>query len=206
MKFAAIALAGALAFAGSAEAVSFTGSASFSQGLNFTNPGFQVRAVNLPNFGPQGFVSAALDFDLENIGDSSSFDLFVIRTLQSAIDGNDGIASPFALTFSFGQGSTTVTGTTFAQTVDGITQGFITFDNDGFINLGNATALVVSLADRTYNAGTQGFFTPGKDNGALVDVEFSLAAVPLPAALPLFLSALGLMGFLGRRRQAAIAA
>ena len=37
----------------------------------------------------------------------------------------------------------------------------------------------------------------------VVNATFTLAAVPIPATLPLIVSALGMMGFVARRRKAA---
>ncbi|MCF7702196.1 hypothetical protein [Loktanella sp. M215] len=185
----------------SAATVNFMGSSFFTTAINATNPGLQAKAAVVKNSGSQVFMSAPLSFGLDAVGDSFTADLFIVRTLQKALDGNDTMAKPFTLAFSFGQGTTSVSGTTYAQTAGGMTYGVIDFTNGGFINLRDGTALRVSLNDATFNAGPAGTFTPGKANGALVNATFTLSPVPVPASLPLGLSAILMMAFVAKRRK-----
>ena len=207
MKTFAMAIA-AMSFLGgaaSAATVTFTGASFFTTPINSVNPGIQAKAVEIPTGGAQTFVSAPLSFGLDAVGDSFAADLFIVRTRQSTLDGNDTTARPFTLAFSFGQGDTSVSGTTYAQTAGGQTYGVLDFANGGFINLGDGTALRIRLNDATFNAGPTGFFTPGKADGALVAATFTLSPVPVPASLPLGLSAILMMAFVARRRTSAAA-
>lgn len=202
MKKIILSVLASLAFAGAVNAAVFDGDASFDPAINAVNPGLQAKAVVLANSGPQGFTSADLDFELAAVGDSFSLDLFVVRTLQTAVAADDFVAQAFALVFDFGQGTATVTGTSYAETDGTDVWGVLDFDGPVTIALGNAQALVITLADVVFNVGTGGF-TPGKANGATVSATFELAAVPLPASLPLGLGAIGLLGLIARRRKAA---
>jgi len=157
----------------------------------------------LKNSGPQDFVSFALKFDLENVGDTFSTNMFVVRTLSSNAAGDDYSPKGFGLMFAFGQGNATVTGTTYAKNKLRSTFGVMDFDGPVKIALGNAQALLIRLADATFNKGPEGLFTPGKANGAVVSATFELAAVPLPATLPLALGAFGALAFVARRRKGA---
>ena len=99
-----------------------------------------------------------------------------------------------------------------------LTDGVTTLIDDGLINNPASTNIfnpsgenIVSvtglslalLAGTTYTfdinsvgAGVQGFFT---------SLEFQTSVVPLPAGLPLALTALGLLGLIGRRRRKSVA-
>ena len=203
MKKILLSLVASLALAGGASAAVFDGDVSFDTPISSVNPGLQAKANVLKNSGAQKYTSTELDFTLVNVGDTFTLDLFVVRTLQKAVAVDDFIEQAFSLVFDFGQGSATVTGTTYAETDGTDVYGVLDFDGPVTIALGNAQALVITLADVVFNVGTGGF-TPGKKNGAVVSVTFELASIPLPASLPLGLGALGLLGLISRRRKAAV--
>jgi hypothetical protein len=105
-----------------------------------------------------------------------------------------------------GYGVATVTGTTFGV-IDGVapnsTQfGRIVFNNVAAIRISATQQIEFSLADGVFNTGTNAL-TPGKANGAVVSVTATLAAVPVPASLPLAALGLGLLGLVARRRKVA---
>lgn len=205
MKKLLMALAASLVMASAAQAATFTGEATVSSPINKVNPGLLVRVLVPGNSGPQGFVSAALDFALD-VGDSFSTDLFVVRTFETVLNADDLIPKAFALLFSFGQGSATITGTTYAQSSGANSFGVIDFDGPAVIALGGGENLVIELTDAMFNTGPLGFFIPGKATGALIAANFTLAAdqvsaVPLPASLPLALGALAMLGYLRRRHK-----
>jgi len=205
MKKLIFSLVASLVMAGAANAATFNGDLTLDTPFNLSSNGLQLKAVRIPNSGGQTFVSAPLDFDLGNVGDTATLDLFVVRTRERTADADDFLPKAFGLLFSFGQGSVILTGTSYAVN-DGVNVfGFLDFDGPVSIALGNAQALVISLSDLVFNAGV-GAFTPGKANGALVSASFELVAVPLPATLPLGLGALGLLGFVARRRKAVVQA
>ena len=202
MKKILFALVASLALAGTARAVVYDGDVNFGQAINFVNPGLQAKAVVLKNSGRQGFTSAPLSVNLENPGDTASIDLFVVRTLQTAVAADDFVKKAFSLVFDFGQGTAVMTGTSYAER-DGLdVYGVLDFDGPVTVALGNAQALVITLKNVFFNRGT-GVFAPGKANGTVVAATFELATVPLPASLPLGLGALGLLGLIARRRKAA---
>ena len=84
--------------------------------------------------------------------------------------------------------------------VDGIASG----TNDVFMEISNFTS-APSFAEFTYTQATSnvGVFTA---SDRVLHVEaFATAVTPIPAALPLFISALGGLGYLGWRRRKAAA-
>ena len=208
MKNILLSLVASLAFAGAANAALFDGDVSFDTGLNRANPGLQIRANPLSNKGSQVFTSAETDFELA-VGETTSISLFVVRTLQKVVAVDDFVEKAFSLVFDFGPNLTaTVNGNSYAETGDidgdGVLDvyGVLDFEGPVTIALGNAQELVITLTDVVFNLGVNPSFTPGKKNGAVVSATFALAAVPLPATLPLGLGALGLLGLIARRRKA----
>jgi len=76
---------------------------------------------------------------------------------------------------------------------------------------GGTTLNALNLADGTYYLRLFGVITGNSDKNSLLkslggSFTATVAATPIPAALPLFASALGLVGFLGWRRKTALSA
>ncbi len=164
-------------------------------------PGLQTRAVVLAPSGSQNFNGSTISFDLTNPGDSFSADIYGLVTFETAVDPDDFIASPSTATFDFGFAVQTILGTTGAvqvgQSISALAQ-FI----DGFVDIGGGQRILISLTNTVFGAGT-GLFTNGRPGVGFVNATFTLAAVPLPASLPLGVSALALLGLLARRRKPA---
>jgi hypothetical protein len=200
MKKLIAAFVAALSLATAAQAVTITGTSSFSPAINVVNPGLQAKAVVLSNTGAQTYVSSALNFDLVNVGDSFTTDLFVVRVLSSAVALDDYIAKAFGYNFALNVGSAGLTGTTYAADSGATTSGVFDVDGPVTIALGGGIGLVVSMSDLLFNTGPLGSFTPGKENGAVASVTFTLATIPLPASALMLLAALGGLGVAARRR------
>lgn len=166
--------------------------------------GLNVKAASLSNSGAQAFNGATYTFDLTNVGDSASMDIFSLITFDAPIDADDLVPKPSTATFDFGGiiGAITLMGTTSA--VSSMGYAIATYVSD-VINVGGGQGIVVSLSDTIFATdGTS--FVNGSAGKGFVNATFTLAAVPVPAALPLSLAALGLMGFVGRRRKSNTAA
>jgi hypothetical protein len=112
--------------------------------------------------------------------------------------------APTAATFSITEGGNTVTDGVLTFALNASTQ-MLAFNNTGgntvYLNLSGFSGLTdpgslagVSLAGVTGTIGSDDFGTP-------VNIT-SIAAVPLPAALPLLLAGLAGLGVTGRRRRA----
>lgn len=167
--------------------------------------GLEVRAIVLSPKGPQAFNGATYNFDLTNIGDTFSTDIYGLVHYDSPLNPDDLIPRPGTATFNFGGsiGSLILQGLTYA--VDGAPQHAIATYQSGMIQVGAALAIMVSLADTTF--GTDGTsFVAGRAGIGFVNATFTLASIPLPATLPLGLSALGLLGFMSRRSKPKLAA
>jgi hypothetical protein len=162
------------------------------------SPGLNTRAWKLTNGGPQAFTGTTLNFDLTNIGDSFTADIYRLVTFEPTLDADDTTASPSTASFDFGFGSVTVLGTT--QGVLGPVPSALATFVDGAINIGGGLQILISLADVTFATdGTN--YVRGRDGAGVVTATFTLAAIPLPAAGSLALLGLGALAFAGRRRQ-----
>jgi hypothetical protein len=168
--------------------------------------GLQTRATTLSNTGPQAFTGATYSFDLNAIGDSVSKDIYGLVAFDSPIDPDDVLPRPSTATFDFGAlGSVTVLGTSMAVGSGTVGYAIATFVSD-FIRVSATEGIKISISDTIFATDSFGNFVTGSAGKGVVNATFTLAAVPLPAALPLSLGALGLMGFVGRRRKSKTAA
>jgi hypothetical protein len=205
MSLKAIILSAILSVAalGSASAATYHGTLTLAPAFNLTNPGLQVRANPIKNSGSQVYTGAPISFEnLNEIGNSFSLPLFVVRTLEPTVDPDDMTPKPFALLFNLaGFGSATVTGTTVGVIKDGYHFGRIVFDNVAAIRVSATEQILISLASTIFNQG-EGALRPGKANGATITAVATLAAVPVPASLPLAALGLGLLALVARRRKA----
>jgi hypothetical protein len=84
------------------------------------------------------------------------------------------------------------------------TTGLLTETSHGPANSFLNTLTAANLAAGTYFLRVFGVIAGNSDiNSHLVELSGNVAATPIPAALPLFATALGLFGFVGWRRKAA---
>jgi hypothetical protein len=168
--------------------------------------GLQARATKIADSGPQDFTGATYTFDLNVIGDSVTKNIYVLVAFDSPIDTDDVLLRPSTATFDFGAlGSVTVLGTSMAAGSGLSGYAIATFVSD-FIRVSATEGIKISLSDTIFATDSFGNFVTGTPGKGIVAATFTLAPVPLPAALPLSLAALGLMGFVARRRKSNTAA
>lgn len=171
------------------------------------SPGLQTRAVVLSPYGPQTFNGATYTFDLNNVGDSVSMDVYGLVTYDTPINADDLGQSPTTATFDFGSlGSTIVSGV--SQAINGAattpsTLGYaIATFAPSFIRVSATEAIFIFLSDTVFGTANGTDFVDGRSGVGMVNATFVLAPIPLPATLPLVVAGLGAMGAVARRRKA----
>ncbi len=191
--------AAALALPGVAGAVSFGG--TYGVTANSSDPGLVVQIDS----GPGSFATPDLA-----VGGSHVFDVFRIWTDETSVNGGeDDVAKPISAAFTFtapsGFGGAASGTTTGARILGGLFQeGRLTWDGPLVLNFGkgNTGQVTLALSDAIFNSGLFGL-NNGERHGADVTatLTYDVAPVPVPAALPLLLGGIGLLGAAGRRRQ-----
>ena len=163
--------------------------------------GLQTRASIFSNSGAQNFNGATYGFDLSNVGDSFTTGIYTLVGFEmTPFEADDYLHKTSNATFDFGAlGTVVANGVSFAVsngTQDYALAQFV----DTMIRVSAAYAIKIHLADTIF--ATDGHnYVNGKNGKGVVTATFTLAAVPLPATLPLGLGALALMGFAARRRK-----
>lgn len=200
-----MALAATAAFAGmcgGAQAATYTATVTADPAR--ANDGLKTRAVVLEDSGPQTFLGTDVTFDLTNIGDSYTTDIYALVAFDGgSIDADDTQQSATSASFDFGAlGSVTAAGFSAAVGSNTLGSALATF-SDVLLQVAPATAIRISLADTVFATDGLGNFVEGGAGRGAVSATFSLASIPLPAGLPLAATALGLLGFAARRRKAA---
>ncbi|HET7410217.1 MAG TPA: hypothetical protein VFJ13_08435 [Paracoccaceae bacterium] len=194
-----LALAG---FSSAASAVAFQGGYTITS----SNAGLQVWTTPLAD---------SLALELSEGDDPYSVDLFGIWTgLWDWTDGPADISVDFG--FKAPESSGSVDGTIDGNRFLGFfTDGSVTWGEPRVLEFGNGGELQISLSDVEFKPGYfddfdfLGWPVPDGSFGGIVTAEFEILkdsgviSTPLPAALPLLLSAFGGLFLLGRRRNAA---
>ena len=192
-----------------ADATVFSG--SFVVNANTSEPGLVINTLAL---GDGSFSTPDI---LE--GGTHTFDLFQIWTGEPTVNGDDEVAMPISVQFTF-------TGpASFGGTVDGDTRGSIHYigfvapgillhEQQGWVYWSNALtlsypgggdgALTVTLSGENFNHGSYGL-DEGPGHGAIVRATFTNMADPTPAPEPATLAVLGLglagLGWAARGRK-----
>lgn len=200
LKLAAAALLASTCAIPAAMAINFAGDYTIT--ANSSDPGLVVHtSKSQPN----------LDFNLNNVGDSTTFNLFKIWTDETTVNPDDTVAKPISVAFSFTSPELfggSVDGSTVGQSVlFGFYQaGKLTWDNggDATFNFWGGGRLGVHLTDVTFNEGLFGLHE-GKKHGGIVDATFTLSAVPEPATWLTMIAGFGMIGAAMRRRRAVVA-
>jgi hypothetical protein len=206
MKKLLLAAATMLAFASAAEATTYNTHVTATTYRGYHRDGLVTHAWVLKNSGPQAFTGANYSFDLSNVGDSVSMNVYSLVAFDTPIAADDLLPRPSTATFDFGAGigAVTVLGNTFAVGSGTLGYAMAQFA-DTIIRVSATLGIKISLADTIFATDRNGNFITGGSKSP-VSATFTLAAVPLPAALPLSLLALGAIGVAGRRRKSAITA
>lgn len=178
-------------------AATFNGLFSLS-GSSFREPGL-VMATSAQ--------SGAFSFQLDNAGQSVTFDLFDIWTNENRANGNNTRTSTLLADFSFaGIGASgTATGSTAGHNNFWTHNASLAWGGPVLLNFGNGGILSIALNGATFSSGLFGF-GQGQANGATIQATATLVAapVPLPASGLVLLGALAGGGaFLRRLRKAA---
>lgn len=166
-----------------------------------TTSGLQTRANVFSNSGPQDFTGANYSFNLTNAGDTFSTGIYTLVGFEATpFEADDFLHKASNATFNFGAlGTVVANGVSFA--VSTATQNYALAQfMDTMIRVSADYAIKIHLADTTFATDGTNYVNGAAGKGAVV-ATFTLAAVPLPATLPLGLGALALMGFVARRRK-----
>lgn len=202
MKKTLFALASVLALATGAQAATYSFDVTANPFRVPGAPGLQTRAYVLQASGPQNFNGAMYTTADLNVGESQDIDVYGLVHFDAPLGADDLDAKPSTATFDFGAfGTRTILGTTVGR-LD---------TNDAYADFGDAISfavggglrIIVTLADTVFGVDSQDNFVNGRAGFGLVTATITVAAVPVPATLPLGLSALGLMALVARRRKSA---
>lgn len=205
MKKIILAAIAVLGVAGAAEATTFSVDVAATPYRDPGNPGLQTRAWILSPGGPQNYNGSTVVLDATAA--PATVDLFGLVQFDTPINADDVIPHAITVDFTVGGVTKTISGVTYADPeghtlpsyVGHAVADFVNTPLDFYTGTGH---LLISLFDTTFGKDTNGDFTNGRPGFGKVTAQYSfVSAVPLPAALPLGMGAIGLMGFVARRRK-----
>jgi hypothetical protein len=183
--------------------------------------GVLAAALTLSVFAPPAYADVVYDFTFDNSANGGGTVDGTV-TLPSSVDGiypaSSVVVTSNTAGFGLGEyfgGPFAITNNTFVVSGGHITTGDAAIDFTAFLDFGDANhSPVVTCCTLEFAVFATTILAGGLSdmNGEVTDgpddpVTFTLATTPIPAALPLFTSALGALGFFGwRRKRDAIAA
>lgn len=203
MKKLILGMVAAIGLAGAAQAASYSIDVTAQPFRVPGEAGLQTRAFVMSPSGPQNYEGSTSSFDLTNVGDTATADLFGMVHYDAPINADDLLHKAMSVTFDFGAyGTRKILGESFAVFASGGDPDHAEVDFLAPIsfNIGGGLRILVELAD-THFGTFNDIFTNGRPGFGNVTATYTLAAVPLPAALPMGMGALGLMAFVARRRK-----
>ena len=197
-----------LAFAGPANAISFTGTFNITSDAA-TDPSLVIQTN--PTLGTN---SAPINFNLTTVNQSIVFNsLFKIGTPESALNISDDFAhKSISVAFSFTAPSPPFGGPVTGETHGGIffspfvIGGTVQWDSPIQVAFGVGGLLGIQLTDTTFGLGSNGQpdFEDVKATFTLLALSTqggNEGATPIPGALPLFASGGSLLGLIAWRRK-----
>lgn len=138
-------------------------------------------------------------------GQSTSFTLFRVFTNEPMVDADDLTARSFLANFmlnTFGGGS--VDGSVKGVKVGTLQYGQLAWLAPLVLTGPSGSLVIIDLSAGTFNRNNANRLSPGTAFGydVVATVTYDIAAVPVPAAGGALAAALGLLGFMRRRRAA----
>lgn len=193
----------------------FVGSAASAATIGYTE-GIRPTVAGTIDINPPDVASGSPGFDVGDLGvGAGEFETIEIygRIVGAKDTYNFSSSTDFIIEFIFGgydlEGGGSVTESGFVKdNSGGSSSNFSLTTLNGLVSFAVANPVMTDITSGASllfaaTAGDYIFMIDGLTDAATYDIR--IQAVPIPAALPLFLAGMGSIGLLGRRRRKAIA-